>query len=230
MSLFMNILLLETATEICSVAITQNGQILAQQNAADQYQHSERITLLIEQVSHESGIALSELDAVAMSSGPGSYTSLRVGSATAKGICYAFDLSLISVSTLESLARASVIAHENVVYIPMIDARRMEVYATIFDHNFDTLEEQQAIVIDENSFANYIEQGKTIVLSGNGAPKCQAVLKHPNFHFSSILCDATHLVDLAAKAYQQQQFEDVAYFSPIYGKAPNITVSKKKLL
>ncbi|MEM1324688.1 MAG: tRNA (adenosine(37)-N6)-threonylcarbamoyltransferase complex dimerization subunit type 1 TsaB [Bacteroidota bacterium] len=226
----MNILLLETATEVCSVAIAQSGNILAQQNAPKDYQHSEQLTLLIQQVSQESSIALSELDAVVLSGGPGSYTALRVGSSAAKGICYAFDLPLIAVDTLESLARASAVDDENVIYIPMIDARRMEVYATIFDAYFQVLEDRQAIIIDENSFAEYIKQGKTIHLSGNGAPKLKATLTHPNFRYSPIVCDAVHLLPLAEIAYAQQAFEDVAYYSPVYGKAPNITVSKKKLL
>lgn len=231
--LFMpTLLLLETATEICSVAIAQNGKVLHVIDAPKDYAHSESLTLLIEACSEKANTPLSDLDGIAISSGPGSYTALRVGSSVAKGICYAFDLPLMAIDTLTALARATAqkVHLSDALYAPMIDARRMEVYTALYDATGKIVEDRQAKIIDTNSFANYFEQGKRIVFSGNGAAKCQTVLTHPLAQFESLVCDAQHLVPLAELAYQQQTFEDVAYFSPIYGKAPNITVPKKKLL
>lgn len=226
------LLLLETATEICSVAIVRNGKILCALHADKEYAHSESLTLLIQQCSEEAGVPISDLKAIALSAGPGSYTALRLGSSVAKGICYAFDLPLIAVDTLAILAQATQqkVKLKDAIYVPMIDARRMEVYTALYDSNGKELEARHAKIIDESSFVEYFEQGKHLIFSGNGAPKCQTILTHPLAQFEPTVCDAQHLASFAETAYQQQDFEDVAYFSPTYGKTPNITKSKKKLL
>ncbi|MEM9885055.1 MAG: tRNA (adenosine(37)-N6)-threonylcarbamoyltransferase complex dimerization subunit type 1 TsaB [Bacteroidota bacterium] len=223
------LLLLETATEICSVAITEAAKIIAKVDASENYAHTEKLTLLIEEVAQKAMIALKDLEAVAISKGPGSYTALRVGTSVAKGLCFALDLPLIAIDTLASLADAAYqkIGNENALYCPMIDARRMEVYAALYDANGHIIQDQQAMIIDENSFHNYFKSGQPIIFCGNGAEKCKSVLTHPLAHFETTVCDASNLRRLASNAYQQQQFEDLAYFVPIYGKAPNITTSKK---
>ncbi|MEM0993442.1 MAG: tRNA (adenosine(37)-N6)-threonylcarbamoyltransferase complex dimerization subunit type 1 TsaB [Bacteroidota bacterium] len=225
------ILLLETATEICSVAIANNGILLAQQQAEEKYAHTEQLTILIQAVTQSAAIQLTDLEAVAISQGPGSYTALRVGTSVAKGLCYALDIPLIAIETLASLADAAhrLVGNEIALYCPMIDARRMEVYASLYDANGSIVQAQQAMVIDENSFADYFNNGQKVIFCGNGAVKCASVLTHPLAQFEDVICDAANLLRLATEAYEKQQFEDVAYFVPIYGKAPNITVSKKKL-
>ena len=227
MSIILNI---ETATDVCSVCISKNDEILIIKEAEKDYSHTAKITLLIERCCAEIGMSLKQLDAVAVSKGPGSYTSLRVGASTAKGICYALDKPLLAIDTLQSIAQASSReGREKFLYAPMIDARRMEVYTSLFDKGMNLLEETHAEIINEHSFQKYFEQGYTIVFSGNGAPKCQKVIKSPNAIFSSEVCSAAYLVPLSFQAFQKKDFSDAAYFSPLYFKSPNITISRKTL-
>lgn len=226
------ILLLETATEVCSVGISKGGKVLTSLNTEKAYQHSERLTILIEKVVKKAGITLQDLSAVAVSKGPGSYTALRIGTSTAKGICYALDLPLIAIDTLLALAHAAQQKRqdENAIYCPMIDARRMEVYTSLFDAQLQTILPPQSMIIDKNSFEDYFNKEQEIVFVGNGAPKCKEVLTNPLAKFEDIVCNAKHLAILAQKKLAQKDFEDVAYFVPTYGKAPNITTPKKILL
>jgi tRNA threonylcarbamoyladenosine biosynthesis protein TsaB len=224
------ILNIETATDICSVCISKSDEILIIKEADKDYSHTAKITLLIERCCAETEMSLKQLDAVAVSKGPGSYTSLRVGASTAKGICYALDKPLLAIDTLESIAHASSKdGKENFLYAPMIDARRMEVYSSLFDKDMNRIEETQAKIIDERSFQKYFEKGFTIVFSGNGATKCQNVIKSPKAIFSSEVCSAANLVPLSFQAYQRKSFSDLAYFSPLYFKSPNITIPRKTL-
>lgn len=224
------ILNIETATDVCSVCISKGEEVLIVKEAEQEYAHSSFLTVLIEQCCAETAIPLSQIDAIALSKGPGSYTSLRVGASTAKGICYALDKPLIAIDTLESIAFATIENNKkDALYIPMIDARRMEVYMAVFDNKRNLIEETQAKIIDENSFQEMFEKGTTIVFSGNGAPKCKEVIQHPNAIFSPEICNATNLVSLSFEAYQKKDFCDVAYFSPSYFKAPNITIPRKTL-
>jgi len=226
------ILLLETATEICSVGISQGGKVLASSNAEKGYQHSERLTILIEEVVKQAEITLQDLSAVAISKGPGSYTALRIGTSTAKGICYALNLPLIAIDTLTALAYAAYqkSSNEDTLYCPMIDARRMEVYTCIFDAQLQAVLPAQSMIIDQNSFEDYFDNNKEIIFIGNGAQKCQVVLTNPLAKFEDIVCDAQHLAVLAAEKFKKEDFEEVAYFVPTYGKAPNITKPKKVAL
>ena len=225
------ILNIETATERCSVAIGKDGNLLVEKTSEEQYSHAAKLTLLIEQCLSSVKLELADLDAVAVSSGPGSYTGLRIGSSTAKGICYALDKPLIAISTLHSLAWASILkeAKAPAVYIPMIDARRMEVYAEGYDESCSTTFSSRPVVVDENSFSDILESGRSIVLSGNGSDKCKEVLKHPQIKYQEIYCSASHLIPLAEKAFQQGQLADLAYFAPSYLKKPNITTPKNIL-
>ncbi len=225
------LLLLETATENCSIAISDGDRILALQEATEDYRHAAEITLLIEACCREAGLAMTDLEAVAVSAGPGSYTALRVGSSVAKGICYALDLPMIAVDTLASLARASQHPTDpaNALYVPMIDARRMEVYTAVYDGTGQPLEALAALIIDEGSFAQQFAEGHTLIFSGNGAPKCKSVLTHPNAVFRSVFCTAPHLNSVAQTAFLAADFVDIAYFSPTYFKSPNITTPRKIL-
>lgn len=227
MALILNI---ETATDICSICISKGDEILIIKEAEKEYSHTAEITLLIERCFAETGLTLQQLDAVAVSKGPGSYTSLRVGSSTAKGICYALDKPMIAIDTLKSIAASTVKnKQQNAFYAPMIDARRMEVYTSLYDKEMNLIKAIQAKIIDMDSFQDYFEKGQSIIFSGNGAPKCQSVIKSPNAIFSSEICSAANLVPLSFLKFQQKDFCDVAYFSPSYFKSPNITIPRKTL-
>lgn len=224
------ILNIETATDICSVCISKSDEILVIKEAEKENSHTSKITGLIEECCVEIGITLKQLDAVAVSKGPGSYTSLRVGASTAKGICFALDKPLIIIDTLESIAQATQKKEkQNAYYAPMIDARRMEVYTSLFDKGMNLIQEMQAKIIDKHSFQEYFKKGYTIVFSGNGAPKCQNVFESPQAIFSSEICSAANLVPFSFRAFQRKDFSDAAYFSPSYFKPPNITFSSKTL-
>lgn len=226
------LLLLETATERCSVGIADGGHLLALREAEAEYQHAARITLLIEAALREAGLSLPEIDAVAVSSGPGSYTSLRVGSSTAKGIGFALQKPLIVVDTLQALARAARQPDDapETVYIPMIDARRMEVYSAIYDQQLQEISPAQALVILSDSFALYRKQGHPIAFCGNGAEKCRSVLSGPDLTYrTDIICSAAHLSVLAEQAFEQKEFSDVAYYEPRYLKPPNVTRPRSRL-
>lgn len=222
---------IETATEICSVAISQNNQLLSLQEAADGFSHASQITILIQKALAEAKIDRSQLHAVALSSGPGSYTSLRIGTSTAKGVCYALQIPLVVVDTLQALAIATYqsIKKEKAVYFPMIDARRMEVYTAGYNHLGESKEALAAKIITTESFQEWLTEGTGLVLSGNGAPKCQSVLTDKAIHYVDMVCSAQYLIPLAYQAFLREDFADIAYYAPTYFKAPNITTPKKVL-
>ena len=226
------ILNIESATDICSVSLSRGTEILSFQETDETFAHSKVLTLLIENCLAEVNIELKNIDAVAISRGPGSYTSLRVGSSVAKGICYALNKPMIAVDTLKSLALATYAAEgdADAIYAPMIDARRMEVYTAHFSATGDRLSDTAAEVITENSYSNIFKSEKKIIFCGSGADKCRSVLLSPFAFFSPIVCSAMYLPPLAVQAFVEKRFEDIAYFEPEYFKAPNITKSKKKLL
>ena len=222
------ILHIESATGICSTCISCGSEILDLQEAEEVFQHSNALTKLINKCLNNSGLTLKELDAVALSSGPGSYTSLRVGASTAKGICYALDKPLISVDTLQSLALSTIkkMPIKEALYCPMIDARRMEVYCNVFDSKGNPLSSTIAKVIDKRSFEDYFNNGQTIVFCGNGADKCRETIDSPCAIFDPSECSAAYLPELALHHFENKIFEDTAYFIPLYLKPPNITFPK----
>jgi tRNA threonylcarbamoyladenosine biosynthesis protein TsaB len=225
------ILCLETATEICSVALLKNDVVIALQENHEGNSHATQITLLIEAVMKKSNIELNQLNAIAVSKGPGSYTGLRVGVSTAKGLCFALNIPLIATNTLHSLAQylLSTINHQpSTILCPMLDARRMEVYCTLLDEQLNEVEKTQAKIIDENSFTTELNKHK-IYFFGNGSSKCKTIITHPNAIFiDDIKCSANGMAVLAHEAFIQKQFEDVAYFEPFYLKDFVGTVAKKK--
>ncbi len=224
-----HILNIETATEISSVCISHGERVLAFKESTEGMAHARATTLLIEACLEAAKLAITDLDAVAISSGPGSYTALRVGSSIAKGICYALDLPLISISTLESLAIAASKLKEGDFYCPMIDARRNEVYTATYNSNFTRVKEASATILTPDYIDRNGWQGKAI-FSGNGASKFSTMVERSDYTFTDVYCSSKHIAPLAFLAYQQKNFQEIAYFEPIYLKPPNITKSKKKLL
>ena len=178
-------------------------------------------------------VAFSELDAVSLSQGPGSYTSLRVGTSAAKAICYAWEIPLVAVDTLASLAMAATQKaglKAPACSIPLIDARRMEVYTATFDTDNNTVEETHAKIIEAGAFRHLLTADNQLLFCGSGFEKCKTILNHPQMIHAGITCSATNLIKLALSAYLRQDFADTAYFSPYYFKSPNITISKKNIL
>ena len=218
------ILCLETATPVCSVALNSACCTLAMRETEGQNAHSEKITNFIHEVMEEAKIDYPQLDAVAVSQGPGSYTGLRIGVSTAKGICYAADLPLMAIDTLEAMAygmkdKLGSQIGPNDLLIPMIDARRMEVYASVFDANLNKINDTAALVIDENSFED-LRKDHRLWLFGDGAPKLSKLFENqPNINIiDGFKPSAAYMKVLAERALQQQQFVDVAYFEPFYLK------------
>lgn len=235
------ILLIDTATEVCSAAIAVNGEVKALVEAPDSLQHAALLTSQVEACVRTSGISLADLDAVAVSRGPGSYTSLRVGVSVAKGICYALNKPLVAVDTLQALALASQTAvsvpgDAPVYYVPMLDARRQEVWTCLYNADMNPLDAPQPLILENNSFIEYLSalleqpEKAVFVVSGNGAKKLDNVTIFENTVISEIKkCSAAHISTSAFFSFQSLDFQDVAYFEPMYMKPPNITVSNKNL-
>jgi tRNA threonylcarbamoyladenosine biosynthesis protein TsaB len=218
------ILCLETATPVCSVALNSACCTLALRETEGQNAHSEKITNFIKAVMEEAGIGYSQLGAVAVSQGPGSYTGLRIGVSTAKGICYAADLPMMAIDTLEAMAygmkeKLGGQLGPDDLLIPMIDARRMEVYASVFDADLQRINDTAALVIDENSFEE-LRKDHRLWLFGDGAPKLKKVFENQqNINIiEGFRPSAAYMRRLAEQALQQQHFVDVAYFEPFYLK------------
>lgn len=212
------ILNLETATTNCSVSVGKNGNILVlKEDSTPNYSHSEQLHVFIKNALDTASLSFSDLNAIAVSKGPGSYTGLRIGVSAAKGLCFALDIPLISIATLESMAHQVRMETSDFI-IPVLDARRMEVYSAVFDSNFDQIRETKAEIITENSFSEYAETGKTLLV-GSGAKKCSEVLNHTNLVFmDTAIPSAKEMSKLSYIKYQKSDFEDVAYFEPYYLK------------
>ncbi len=211
------ILCLETATTNCSVALSVDGSVIAlKEDRSAQYSHAEKLHPFIEEVMKEAQMELSELDAIAVSKGPGSYTGLRIGVSAAKGLCFALDIPLISVSTLGSMA--SQLMGRSGFIVPMIDARRMEVYSAVFDSEGTQLRETKAEVLTEDSFSEYLEKGHVSFL-GNGVAKFREILNAANVEFyPDAMPSASDMAEMAEARYKKSDTEDVAYFEPYYLK------------
>jgi len=237
------ILLIETATEVCSAAIAVDGRVVVMEETAHSLNHAALLTLQIAACAQRSGIALTELDAVAVSSGPGSYTSLRVGASVAKGICYALDKPLIAVDTLHALAKASFDLEKlqssnppvRNFYIPMLDARRQEVWLAVYNTALDLLMPAQPLNFENNLFFDFmqafvLESSDTRwVIAGNGGQKLGSGKMDKETVFSPVnSCSAVHLAALAEVFFQNSDFQDVSYWTPVYMKPPNITTPSKK--
>lgn len=211
------ILCIETTTTNCSISIAQAGETIALLEESNQnYSHSENLHLFISGALEKAQISLAQLDAIAVSKGPGSYTGLRIGVSAAKGLCFALDIPLISIDTLHTFAFQVKKPFDFVV--PMLDARRMEVYTAIFDNNKNPLEEVKALILNENSFTEYLEKGRVVFL-GNANDKFNTVCNHPNaFFLENKLPSADEMAATAFNKYKKSDFENVAYFEPYYLK------------
>lgn len=216
------ILQIETATTVCSVAIAEEGKAITCVEVEQRNVHAEKITLFIDEVLHKAGKTYADVDAVAVSSGPGSYTGLRIGVSTAKGLCFALDKPLIAVETLSAMADGFVQQYDpgnDVLLCPMIDARRMEVFTAVFRVDGSPVKPTSAEIIDEHSFADLLHDHK-MMFFGDGAAKCARILgTHPNAHIvTNFTNSASHLSQKAFEKFVQNDFEDVAYFEPYYLK------------
>lgn len=220
------ILCLETSTAVCSVSLVDNGNVIALRESLDGQNHAEKITVFIDEVMKETGVAYKDLDAVATSMGPGSYTGLRIGVSAAKGLCYAMEKPLIAIDTLAAMANGFVSNQLSAfnfqlstILCPMIDARRMEVYTAFFNEKLEKISDTEALIVDENSFME-LKQNNHLYLFGDGADKLADLFENEDnitvvekFH-----CSAAYMAKLADEAFKNKQFVDVAYFEPFYLK------------
>ena len=221
------ILNLETATKNCSVSISKDGETIALKEInTGGYSHAELLHPFIEEVLKNTNHKLSDLDAVAVSKGPGSYTGLRIGVSSAKGICFGNDIPLISIPTLESMAMSQ--KGKDYTLVSMLDARRMEVYACIYNSDVKEIRKTEAEIIDENSYSEYLEKGK-VLFFGDGAEKCKDIIKHENAEFvDDIFPSAKQMGEIAERMFAKNTFEDTAYFEPFYLKDFIATKSLKR--
>ncbi len=234
MALILNI---ETSTDVCSVALARDGAVIhARENLTGQ-NHAMLVTVYINEVLEESNLTMEQIDAVAVSGGPGSYTGLRIGVSVAKGICYASNLPLIAISSLEAMAHFVINNKENLhipennnlLLCPMIDARRMEVYTAFYDVNVVQVRKIQADIIDHESYLSYLND-HPVLFFGNGALKCRDAITHPNAVFvNGITTSAKSMAPLAEKEFNLKKFVDVAYYEPFYLKDFVATIPVKNI-
>ena len=223
------LLCIETSGKNCSVALFEGLQLVSIREVhTEQFSHSENLHVFIEQVLKESNLQPKAIKAIAISAGPGSYTGLRIGTATAKGLCYGWDIPLIALPTLRILAEQVTYEFADIEYIiPMIDARRMEVFTSVYSHDFSPILGERAEILTESTFDTYLNKGKTIFL-GDGITKFQAICKHKNAYFwENKFPSAKQMGRLALEKYQAQAFEDIAYFEPFYLKEVYLVKSEK---
>lgn len=222
------ILNLETSTKNCSVSISKNGKIIALKEIAEvNFSHAENLPKFIEETLKESSLKLKDLSAVAIGKGPGSFTGLRIGVSSAKGFCFGLDIPLISIPTLAILAYAS--KSTKGFIIPMLDARRLEVFSCVFDVNYKLVSPTNNELLDENPFNEYLEKDKVIFI-GDAVQKTKEIITHKNADFIEAFPSAKEMAKLSFEKFIKQDFENVAYFEPFYLKDFKVTVSKKNLL
>ncbi len=230
------IISIETGTDICSVGLSHNGKLLSLRESIEGRNHTSDVALFLEEILQQNTATASDIDAVAVSVGPGSYTGLRVGVSFAKGFCYAQNIPMIAIDSLESLTRCAIEDSQSGIInldmldqsllIPMIDARRMEVYTRVYDHHLNPFTEIEAKIIDNNSFEEFAH--KNIYIFGSGAQKCLDVLPSDNFKFVDVAPSARGLVEVAHQKFDKSEFVDLAYYEPLYLKNFIGTKSQKR--
>ena len=234
MALILNI---ETSTEVCSAALSRDGVVINLKESTDGQNHAKLLTIYIKELLVDSNITADQLDAIAVSGGPGSYTGLRIAVSVAKGICYASHLPLIAITSLEAMAQYVIRNIENIhpdksrqlLFCPMIDARRMEVYTSFYDSKGIQIRGIQADIIDHQSYLGYLEN-YSVLFFGNGASKCREAISHPNAIFiNDIGTSASHMVVLSERNFQSRNFADVAYYEPFYLKDFIATIPVKNI-
>ncbi len=223
------ILCIETATGICSVALCDGNTILASRETSVGYSHAEKLTVFISEVLNEAGVTLSSLDAVAVSSGPGSYTGLRIGVSVAKGLCFAADKPLISISTLEAMTIGALThinpTKDDSLFCPMIDARRMEVYCALFDSQLKGIQPVEAKIVTPEFYSD-ISEFREIYFFGDGAEKCRSILHPPFIFLKDVFPSALYMAGIANRKFMEKQFENLALFEPFYLKEYNAGKNK----
>lgn len=224
------ILNIDTSTDVCSVALSDGERVVAHKMIVGTNEHAAKLTPLIQEMFAEQNVAMTSLQAVAVSSGPGSYTGLRIGVSTAKGICFALSIPLISVPTLDIIARGLFIQCQEAQYaVPMIDARRMEVYSQIISRTGEKLTDVEARIIDAVSYSEHLQK-HDLFFCGNGSDKCADILTSENARFIPEIAPlAQYMSTLSNAKYLKGEFEDVAYFEPFYLKEFVATVAKNKV-
>ena len=236
MALILNI---ETSTTVCSVCISKDGIVQSYRESHDEKTHAKQLTVFIDEIVKEQKLKFKDFDAIAVSMGPGSYTGLRIGVSTAKGLCYAKDIPLIAINTLQSLANGIVSKVKNndlniegfkeAILVPMIDARRMEVYSSFFNSNAKTTREIKAEIIDENSYQDILVK-KQMIFFGDGSAKIAGTITHKNAIFiENINTSSLTMASLSKEAFKKNEFVDVAYFEPFYLKDFVATIPKKNI-
>jgi len=222
------ILHIETSTKNCSVSIANCGELISLKEInTGEYSHAEMLHPLINEALLESKLTIKDIEAIAVGKGPGSYTGLRIGVSAAKGLCFANDIPLISINSLEILAQSITI--DSGLIIPMIDARRLEVYAAIYDKNLNTVRETKAEIIDSHSFLDELQNQKVYFL-GDGAKKCKEIILHENAVFiENVFPSAKKMATISYHKFKNESTEDVAYFEPFYLKNFVATQEKKKI-
>lgn len=229
------ILHIETSTDVCSVALSSEGQVLDHRENYEGQTHATLLSQYVKEMLDYARTRELKLDAVAVSIGPGSYTGLRIGLSEAKGLAFGLQVPLIGVNTLQLLTVSTMFNHfievDKVLYVPMIDARRMEVYTAAYNPALEAVLEPQTMILDEHSFEALLEQGYTLVLMGNGSDKAQQVLTRDGVRFiGGVKPVAVDMLALAERAYRAQDFIDVAYSTPLYLKEFQATKPKNPLL
>jgi len=236
MALILNI---ETSTQVCSVSASENGKIIGYRELNDEKSHAKYLTVFIDELLKELNLQLDAFHAIAVSKGPGSYTGLRIGVSTAKGLCYAKNLPLISVNTLQSMAfglaqkiksgALNIPDFEQSILVPMIDARRMEVYSAFFNSEGKSIREVKAEIIDENTYQDILSS-QPMIFFGNGSEKLTKTVQHKNAYFlPGFRTSSIDMAELSERFYEQRKFEDVAYFEPFYLKDFIATKPRKNI-
>lgn len=223
-----NIILIETSTELCSAAIASDGKIISYKESTKPREHASLTAVFIDEMLKETGMKVPDCSAVCVSMGPGSYTGLRVGVSTAKGLCFGAGIPMLAVGTLDTLVWQAGDRTDYKYIVPMIDARRMEVYTAVFAPDGKQLTDTEAKIIDADSFSDLLEEGPVLFI-GDAAEKCSKVLLHPNAHFEQCCPKASSMLIPAMAEYKEKRFKDVAYFEPFYLKDFVATTSRKKL-
>lgn len=225
------ILCIETGTEVCSVSLSKDNQVIAIRESSEPQAHAHSLAVFIDELLASNNLTAADLSVVAVSEGPGSYTGLRIGVSTAKGICFGSKLPMIAIGSLAALVQGALgqVTDQGALYCPMIDARRMEVYTALYNAKGEKQTDVEALIIDEKSFASELERN-VIYFFGNGAGKCADVITHPNARFIDVKASAANMVPIALNMLSAEVFVDVAYYEPFYLKDFVVTKSKKNLL
>lgn len=225
------IILIETSAALCSVALAEEGRVIAHRESAEGREHASLTAVFVKEVLDEAGLTVADCSAVAVSAGPGSYTGLRVGSSTAKGLCFGAGIPLIAVPTSDIIVSKAIaeglVPEGCTAIVPMIDARRMEVYSAVYSPEGERKTEIAPVVVEGGSFDDLPEGA--VLFAGDGALKCKDILGRPGFVFAEVIADAAAMAPLAQRRLESRRFENTAYFEPFYLKDFVATVSRKKL-